>query len=231
MVAARQLAIFGWTMPRSTPCRIDLDMSYSVLVIDDYPLLRRGIVSVVKFEPQLELAGETGGCEEGVAAYASLKPDVVLVNLSNARDSNVRAIESLRALDPAARIVSVTCLEPGEDVREALRAGARGCIRADVSIDELVTCIVRVARGGSYLPASVAERLVEMIWVDALSRRELEILKLVSTGKTNKDIGRVAGIAEETVKSHVNRILSKLGAASRTEAVNLAVRRGVIKFA
>ncbi|MGJ7506646.1 LuxR C-terminal-related transcriptional regulator [Variovorax sp. GT1P44] len=206
-------------------------MSYSVLVVDDHPILRRGIASVIEQEPRLDLAGESSTGGEGALLFSRLRPDVVLMNLSSGEAADVEGIERIRALDSSAYIINLTRCDHGEDIHDVLRAGARGYIRMDTSVAELVTCILRVAEGGRYLTPAAAAKLAETVWSDALSRRELDILKLVSTGKSNRDIGRAAGITEETVKSHVNRILSKLGVASRTEAVSVAVRRGVIRFA
>lgn len=206
-------------------------MSYTVLVVDDHPILRRGIASVIEQEPRLDLAGEASTGEQGAMLFSRLRPDVVLMNLSSSATADLEGIERIRALDSSAYVINLTRYDHGEDIHDVLRAGARGYIRMDTSVAELVTCILRVAEGGRYLTPAAAERLAEKVWSDALSRRELDILRLVSTGKSNRDIGRVAGIAEETVKSHVNRILSKLGVASRTEAVSVAVRRGVIRFA
>jgi two-component system NarL family response regulator len=206
-------------------------MRYSVLIIDDHPLLRRGMASVVEDDPRLTLVGEAGDACEGASAFATLRPDVVVMNLSTGDSADIDGIERIRFLDSTACIVNVARLDCEENIHKVLRAGALGYIRADASIDELLTCILRVAQGGKYLAPAAAAKLAEAIWFDALSRRELDILKLVSTGKSNRDIGRAAGITEETVKSHVNRILSKLGVTSRTGAVSVAVQRGVIRFA
>lgn len=205
-------------------------MSYSVLIVGEQPIRRRGIVSVIESEPRLALAGEVSDSQSAAVAFQDVKPDVVLIDLSTGESVEVQGIARICALDPKARVINLASCDRGENVQAVLKAGARGYIRTDASIDEIVTCILRVAEGGKYFAPSATSKLAESLWPDALSRRELHILKLLSTGKTNRDIGHTAGIAEETVKSHVNRILSKLGVSSRTGAVSLAVRNGVIKF-
>jgi len=207
------------------------DMSYSVLIVDEHPILRRGIASVIESDPRLVLVGEVGDGRAAVPEYARLRPDVVLIDLAAGESADVQGIAAICALDPKAKVIKLASGDSGDSIHDVLHAGARGYLRIDATIDELLTCILQVAEGGKYLAVSAMSKLADSLWFDALSRRELDILKLVSTGKTNRDIGHAAGIAEETVKSHVNSILSKLGVASRTEAVSVAVRSGVIRFA
>jgi two-component system NarL family response regulator len=140
----------------------------------------------------------------------------------------VAAIEAIRARDPEACIVILTTFDGEEDIYRGLRAGARAYLLKDCPHEEIIECILAVARGEKYLPRGVAAKLAERLDGDGLSRRELEILQLLATGQSNKAIARLSGITEGTVKFHVTAIMTKLEVKSRTEAVAVAVRRGWI---
>lgn len=205
-------------------------MSYSVLVVDDHPIFRRGMASVLQSDHRFSLVGESHDGEVAAQLFASLDPDVVLVSLSPSGTAHVEGIERIRAVKASASVISVTSCAHCEDIHPLLRAGARGYIRRDATVSELLKCVLCVAEGGRYLTPAAISTLADTVWSDALSPRELDILRLISTGKSNRAIGKSAGISEETVKSHVNKILSKLDVTSRTEAVSVAVRRGVIQL-
>lgn len=206
-----------WTAPR-----------VSVLVADDHPLVRRGIANIIEREPRLSLCAEVDDGAKAATAFRELRPDVVMMDLCMPNADGLEGIQRIRSIDMDARIVVLTGSDSEDDISRSLRAGAVGYLLKDASAEELVTCILRVRAGGRYLASGPAMRLAERSCNNALSPRELDILKLLTTGKSNKDIGRNAGVTEQTVKSHVNNILSKLGVASRTEAVTLAIRRGIV---
>jgi two-component system NarL family response regulator len=159
-----------------------------------------------------------------------LRPDIVLMDLHMPKKSGVQAIEAIRAFDRHALIVILTSFGGEEDIYSGLRAGAKAYMLKDASAQQVIDCILTVADGRKYLPPEVAAKLAERMDESELSGREREILALVALGKSNKQVARLASITEGTVKFHVNNILSKLGVASRTEAVAVAARRGIARF-
>ncbi len=202
----------------------------SILIADDHPLILAGLASLISATPGLQLLGQAANGRAALALYAQLRPDVVLVDLNMPEMNGVECIEGIMRLDPAAAIVILTTYQGEEDVYRGVRAGARAYLLKDSGFEELASCIRAVAAGHEFLPAEVASKLAERMEANQLSRRELEILAHLATGKSNKMIARSAGIEVGTVKFHVNNILSKLNAASRTEAATVAVRRGLLSL-
>ena len=199
----------------------------SVLVVDDHPLVLAGLVSLVRSEPGLHLAGQGIDADSALAEYERLLPDVMLIDL-HIPGGGITAIERIRAQHPQARIVVVTASEGEEDVYRALLAGASGYLLKTADFDQIAICIAQVASGRNYLPPALAAKLAGRVKGNQLSPRELEILHYLSSGKSNKVIARVAGIGVGTVKYHVNNILSKLNVSCRTEAASVAVKRGLV---
>jgi DNA-binding NarL/FixJ family response regulator len=200
----------------------------SILIADDHPLILAGLASLISATPGLQLLAQAANGRAALALYEQLRPDVVLVDLNMPEMNGVECIEAIMRLDPAAAIVILTTYQGEEDVYRGLRAGARAYLLKDSGFEELASCIRAVAAGHKFLPAEVASKLAERMEANQLSRRELEILAHLATGKSNKMIARSAGIEVGTVKFHVNNILSKLNAASRTEAATVAARRGLL---
>lgn len=201
----------------------------SILIADDHPLILAGLASLIDAIDEFTLLGQASNGREAVERYTTLRPDVVLMDLNMPLMNGVAAIEAIRALDADAAIVILTTYQSEEDVYRGLRAGARGYLLKDSGFDQLTGCIRAVARGHKYLPAEVACKLAERVETNKLSRRELDILRHLATGLSNKMIARHAGIEVGTVKFHVNNILSKLNASSRTEAATVAARRGLLQ--
>jgi two-component system NarL family response regulator len=202
----------------------------SILIADDHPLMRMGLAHMIEQDSRFALAGEAqDGCE-AVDLYMRLRPDIVLMDLHMPKKSGVQAIEAIRAFDGHALIVILTSYGGEEDIYSGLRAGAKAYMLKDASAQQVIDCILTVAEGRKYLPPEVAAKLAERMDESELSGREREILALVALGKSNKQVARLASITEGTVKFHVNNILSKLGVASRTEAVAVAARRGIARF-
>ena len=199
----------------------------SVLVVDDHPLVLAGLVSLVRSEAGLHLAGQAIDADSALAEYDRVRPNVMLIDL-HIPGGGITAIERIRALDPAARIVVVTASEGEEDVYRALLAGASGYLLKTADFDQIAVCIAQVASGRNYLPPMLAAKLAGRVKGNQLSPRELEILHYLTAGKSNKVIARVAGIGVGTVKYHVNNILSKLNVSCRTEAASVAVKRGLV---
>lgn len=200
----------------------------SILIADDHPLILAGLASLIRSHPGLHLVAQASNGREAVALYAQFKPMLVLMDLNMPEMNGVDAIKTICAADADARIVILTTYQGEEDVYRGLRAGAKGYLLKDSSFDVVEQCIKAVVAGGRYLPADVAAKLIDRIDSNSLSRRELEILSHLSTGKSNKLIARSAGIGVGTVKFHVNNILSKLNVASRTEAATVASQRGLL---
>jgi DNA-binding NarL/FixJ family response regulator len=201
-----------------------------VLIVDDHPVVRMGLAGMLMARPELTLVAEAASGDEAVRQYTHCRPDVVLMDLRMPGLDGVAAIEAIRAQDAAARVVILTTFDGEEDIYRGLRAGAKGYLLKDCPSDEIVNCISAVMRGQKYLPRGVASKLADRMSSDELTRRELEVLGHLSSGKSNKQIARLTGITEGTVKFHVTAVMGKLGVKSRTEAVAIAVRRGLISI-
>jgi two-component system NarL family response regulator len=200
----------------------------SILIADDHPLILAGLTSLLATLPQFRVVAQATDGLEAVALYRQHRPDVVIMDLSMPRVNGVEAIEQIRAEDSSASIVILTTYQGDEDVFRGLRAGAKAYLLKDGDSRQLVDCLRAVASGQQFLPAEVASKLAERKATSQLSRRELDILAHLATGKSNKMIARSADIEVGTVKFHVNNILAKLNVASRTEAATVAARRGLL---
>jgi DNA-binding NarL/FixJ family response regulator len=201
-----------------------------VLVVDDHPLLREGIAAVLETQPDMRLAGEATEGAEAVELYARHRPDVVLMDLQMPGMDGITAIRAIRARDPQARIVVLTTYQGDVQALQAFQAGAHGYLLKSMLRRELVDTIRTVHAGGRRVPAEIADSLAAHVTDDALSGREVEVLREVADGNANKGVARRLGISEETVKAHMKNILSKLGANDRTHAVTIAIRRGIIRL-
>jgi two-component system NarL family response regulator len=200
----------------------------SILIADDHPLILAGLSTLLGAMPEFRLMAQATDGLQAVALYRQHRPDVVIMDLGMPHLNGVDAIEQIRAEDASASIVILTTHQGDEDVYRGLRAGAKAYLLKDGATDQLADCLRTVASGQQYLPAAVASKLAERKAGSQLSRRELEILAHLATGKSNKMIARSADIEVGTVKFHVNNILAKLNVASRTEAATVAARRGLL---
>ncbi|SDG53219.1 MULTISPECIES: response regulator transcription factor [unclassified Duganella] len=200
----------------------------SILIADDHPLILAGLSSLLGAMPEFRLVAQATDGVQAVALYRQHRPDVVIMDLSMPRLNGVEAIEQIRAEDASASIVILTTYQGDEDVYRGLQAGAKAYLLKDGASEQLLDCLRTVAAGEQYLPAAVASKLAERKAGSQLSRRELDILAHLATGKSNKMIARSADIEVGTVKFHVNNILAKLNVASRTEAATVAARRGLL---
>jgi DNA-binding NarL/FixJ family response regulator len=199
-----------------------------VFSVDDHPLLREGIAAIVNNEPDMVMiaSASTGG--QAVQAYAAHRPDVTLMDLRLPDMSGIDALISIRLGAPTARIVILTTFEGDIEVQRALKAGARGYLLKSAPPSELVDAIRQVHAGKKCVPAEIASRLAEFMSDDDLTPREIDVLRLVAEGNRNQDIAKLLFISEETVKVHLKHIMLKLDATDRTQAVTIAVRRGII---
>jgi two-component system NarL family response regulator len=201
-----------------------------ILVADDHPMIRAGLTALIARESAFELAGEAVSGIDAISKTRELRPDVVLMDLKMPELGGLAAIREIRKTDEAVHIIIFTTFSGEEDIYRGLQAGARAYLLKDAPGDEVIRCINVVASGRRCIPAEVAAKLAERMDSEELSARETEILQYLASGKSNKVIARMAGIGEGTVKFHVNNILSKLSVASRTEAVTLAARRGLLQI-
>jgi DNA-binding NarL/FixJ family response regulator len=199
-----------------------------ILCVDDHPFFREGIATVVANEDDLELVGTAGTAKEALEQFRKHRPDITLMDLRLPDMSGISAIASIRREFSEARVIVVTTFEGDYEIQRALTAGAFGYVLKSAPLDELVAVIRKVHAGRKHLPAVLAENLAVYIGEDPLTEREIEVLRRIAEGDRNRDIGEHLGIAEDTVKVHVKRIMDKLGAKDRTQAVAIGIRRGVI---
>lgn len=201
-----------------------------VLVVDDHPLLREGIAAVLGTQPDMRVQAEAADGGEAVELYDRHRPDVVLMDLQLPGMDGITAIQAIRTRHPAARIVVLTTYQGDVQAVRAFRAGAHGYLLKSMLRRELVDTIRMVHAGGRRIPPEIADSLAAHMAEEALSSREVEVLREVAAGNANKRVARNLGIAEETVKAHMKSILSKLGANDRTHAVTIAIKRGIFQL-
>ena len=199
-----------------------------ILTVDDHPLLRKGIAALVNGEPDLKLVAEASNGKEAIDAFRSHRPDVTLMDLQMPELDGIDAIDRIRSEFPEARIIVLTTYSGDTQVLRALKAGARGYILKGHVHKELLDAIRAVHAGQKRIPPEIAAQLAEHATDDALTEREIDVLKLVAAGNANKQIADRLSIGEATVKSHVSNILSKLGANDRSHAVTIGLKRGII---
>jgi DNA-binding NarL/FixJ family response regulator len=201
-----------------------------IMVIDDQAVVRQGFVSLIKTVPDMEIVGEGSNGQEALVLFRQLQPDITLMDLRMPELSGAQAIKQIRLEFPAARIIVLTTFDGDEDIYRAVQAGAQGYLLKDMFFEELEAAIRKVHAGARLIPGSVAERLAARMSSSELTGRELEVLRHIVDGKSNKEIGNTLNISEATVKSHINNILSKLGVSDRTQAATTALQRGIVHF-
>lgn len=199
-----------------------------VLISDDHPFMREGLAAVINHKPDMRVVGQACNGREAVELFHQHHPDVTLMDLRMPELSGVEAIATICAEFANARIIVLTTYDTDEDIYQGLRAGAKGYVLKDAEPDELLTAIRVVHSGQQYIPPVVGAKLVVRMGHPELSDRELEVLRLMSAGKSNLNISAELLIAEGTVKFHVKNILSKLGVNDRTQAMIVALKRGII---
>jgi DNA-binding NarL/FixJ family response regulator len=201
-----------------------------ILIADDHTVVRDGLAAIIKQEGDLNVVGEVGDGRQAVEHWKKQRPDVTLMDLRMPGLDGVNAIYEIRAADPGARIIVLTTFDGEEDIYRGLRAGAKSYLLKDVRREELFQCIREVHAGRTFIPPAIAAKLAERLPGDELSPRELEVLRLLAEGKPNKLIGVAMSITEVTVKSHVQSLFKKLNVLSRTEAIAVANRRGLLRL-
>jgi len=201
-----------------------------VLSVDDHPLLRDGVAAILKLQPDMQLVGEAEDGAQAVETFRKLKPDVTLMDLQMPVMNGVDAIVKIREEFPAARVIVLTTYAGDAQALRAIRAGAVGYLLKGTLRKELLDTIRTVHAGQRYIPAEVARQIALHLGEDSLSEREINVLKLVATGKANKEIARALSVSEDTVKAHLKSIFVKLDVGDRTQAVTLALKRGIIEL-
>jgi DNA-binding NarL/FixJ family response regulator len=199
-----------------------------VLIADDLPIVREGLARLINSRSDMQVVAEAANGREAVDKFITHSPDIALLELRLPLMDGVQAVISICERVPSARLVIFTTCQGEEDIYRAMRAGAYGYLPKDASLAELVECIRAVAEGKRWIPLAVAARLGKRIAAKALTVRELEVMRELSSGKSNKEIGAVLDISEATVKVHMTHILEKLKVTGRTEAINAAMRRGLV---
>jgi DNA-binding NarL/FixJ family response regulator len=199
-----------------------------VMVVDDHPLMRVGVASIINARPDMAVVAQTGTGEEALALFPQHKPDVTLMDLRLPNMSGVDAIRAIRGRWPSARFVVLTTYEGDEDIHRALEAGAKGYVIKGMPYQTLIDALLRVHSGGRFLPPPVARALAARMPDSELSAREQEVLRHLVGGMTNKEIANLLGITEATVKCHVSTILMRLNVSDRTQAVVTALQRGLV---
>lgn len=201
-----------------------------LLTVDDHPLLREGIATLVRNEAEMELVAEAANGREAIVRFREQKPDVTLMDLRLPDMSGVDALIAIRAEFPDARVLVLTTAEGDVQIQRALQAGARGYMLKSMPPVELLAAIRDVHAGRRRIPPEIAAHLAEHDTDEMLTARELDVLRSMAGGNRNRDIADQLFITEETVKVHVKHILDKLRAKDRTDAVAIAVRRGIIQL-
>lgn len=199
-----------------------------LVIADDHPVVREGLAAMCNRRPDLTVVAEAENGEQAVALVLEHRPDVVLMDLRMPVLGGVDAIGRIRAEWPEARIVVMTTFDGDEDIYRALQAGARAYLLKDTPREEIVDAIRSVYAGHKRIPSEIASKLADRLTAEPLTERELAVLKQIVAGQSNKEIGAALGIAEGTVKVHVNSLLGKLGVGDRTQAVTEALRRGIV---
>jgi DNA-binding NarL/FixJ family response regulator len=199
-----------------------------VLTVDDHPLLREGINGTVNAQPGMSVVAEAADGDEAIASYRTHRPDITLMDLRLPKKSGIEAIAAIRGEFPTARIIVLTTYAGDVQALRAFRSGASGYLLKTMLRTELVDTIRRVHAGQRRVPPEIAAEMAEHAGDDVLSAREIEVLRHVAAGNSNKIIASNLNLSEHTVKGHIKNVLSKLGASDRTHAVMIALRRGFL---
>ncbi|HWS73178.1 MAG TPA: response regulator transcription factor [Thermoanaerobaculia bacterium] len=207
-----------------------MTVPHTVLVVDDHSLVRTGVVNIISHESDLHVVAEASNGAEAVAAFERHRPEVTLLDLRMPVMEGVEAVRRIRQLDPEAKVIVLTTYDTDEDITRALKAGAKAYVLKDITADNLIACIHDVLAGKTYLAPAAAAKLAEGLARVQVTPRELSALQLMADGKANKEIGHALGISERTVKTHLGHLFEKLGVTSRTEAVKVAARRGLVRM-
>ena len=201
-----------------------------VLSVDDHPLLREGIAAIINSQQDMEVVSQASGGHEAIQLYREHRPDVTLMDLRLPDLSGIDALIAIRSEFPEARIIMLTTFDGDVEVHRALEAGARGYLLKNMPPSTMLDAIRQVHAGKRRIAPEIAAQLAEHMSDESLTAREVEVLQQVAGGNRNRDIAELLRISEETVKVHLKHIMDKLGANDRTQAISIAVRRGIIQL-
>lgn len=201
-----------------------------VLIADDHSIFRQGLATIISRDPDMTVIAQAENGQQAIDLFREHQPDVTLMDLRMPQVEGVEAITTIRAESKSARIIVLTTYDSDEDIYQGLQAGAKGYLLKETEPDELLNAIRTIHRGQQYIPPDVGAKLVQRMNNPVLSERELSVLRSMAQGMSNADIATTLSISEGTVKSHVNRILSKLDVNDRTQAVIVAVKRGIVSL-
>jgi DNA-binding NarL/FixJ family response regulator len=210
---------------------VELPNEIRVLVVDDHPVVRMGLGSMLGSQKGIKVVGMVASGGEALTSLPKVRPDVVLMDLRMPEMDGVDAIVALRAAEPNVKILVLTNYQMDEDVFNALQAGALGYLVKSAPQEEVIHAIRTVNQGRLCIPPVIAAKLAERISHSSLSPREVEVLQFVAKGLTNKEIGSILFISDKTARNHVISLMAKLEAKDRTEAVTIAIRKGLIRVA
>ena len=199
-----------------------------ILLADDHSIVRQGLATIIDRDPEMTVVAQAEDGQQAIALFLEYQPDVTLMDLRMPQMGGVEAITAICAEFKQARIMVLTTYDGDEDIYRGLQAGAQGYLLKDAKPHELLNAIRMIHSGQKYVPPEVGAKLVQRMSNPELSERELDVLRLMAQGMNNLDIAAALNIGESTVKSHVNRILSKLGVNDRTQAVIVAIKRGIV---
>ena len=201
-----------------------------IMIVEDHHVVRQGFIALLRTVEGFEIVAEAPDGNRAIELYRLHQPDVTLMDLRLPTIGGVETITRIRAEFPNARIIVLTTFDGDEDIYRALQAGAKGYLLKGMNVEELIAAIKTVSRGKSRIPAEVAERLAERLAGPTLTDRETDVLRLIVSGNSNKEIAGALFISEATVKTHVNNLLGKLGVTDRTQAATTALQRGIVHF-
>ena len=201
-----------------------------VLIADDHVTVREGLAAIIGRQADMSVAGEAATGREAIELWQKCSPDVTLIDLRMPIMDGVSAIGEICRMNSAARIIVLTTFDTDNDISRAVKAGAKGYLLKDAQREELLDCIRKVHAGETCIPPSVVAKLAASMRSESLSARELEVLTLLARGQSNKEIAMELRISETTVKSHLRSLFAKLDVLSRTEAITVASRRGLVRL-
>ena len=207
---------------------VDTTRKIRVVLADDHPVVRNGLAAIVDQQTDMEVVAEAGDGDEAITLYRRFQPDVMVLDLRMPKRDGVAVVEQVMAASPEARLLIMTTYDGDEDIFRCLSQGAKGYLLKDAPRQEILSAIRAVSEDRAYTSSSVAAKALQRMGKPSLTQRELDVLQLVALGRSNKDIARRLSITEGTTKTHVKAILEKLDAISRTEAVAVAHKRGLI---
>ena len=201
-----------------------------ILLVDDHALLRHGLKSIIQYQKDMEVVGEARNGEEAVRQTAKLKPDVVVMDLMMPKKDGAAATAEIVSSLPGTRVLILTSVGASDAIAKALDAGATGAMMKDSPNSSLIAAIRAVAAGKSAISPEVRRMIARDPPIDVLTPRQVEVLQSLTRGLTNRDIARLLSISEDRVEQHIRSLLEKLGAANRTEAVSIALRKQLLKI-